>query len=82
MAEKRRLLATVPAEVFAATPPSDDAREEALALILAALTTHHPDWFGRDGTTALRNHLTGEIWKFGPPIRCNWRDGWCRKICA
>ena len=65
MAEKRRLLATVPSDVFAATPQSDDARDEALALIVAALTTHHPDWFSRDGTTALRNHLTGESWKIG-----------------
>ena len=52
MAEKRRLVATVPADVFAAIPRSDEAREEALALIVAALTTHHPDWFSRDGTAA------------------------------
>ncbi len=62
MAEKRRLVATVPADVFAATPQSDDAREEALALIVTSLTTHHPDWFSRDSTTALQNHLTGESW--------------------
>jgi dimethylamine monooxygenase subunit A len=63
--EKRRLVATVRSDVFAATPQSDNAREEALTLIVAALTTHHPDWFSRDGTTALRNHLTGERWNLG-----------------
>jgi hypothetical protein len=62
MAEKRRLLATVPADVFAVTPESDDARGEALTLIVAALTTHHPDWFSRDGSGALHNDLTGETW--------------------
>jgi hypothetical protein len=62
MAEKRRLLATAPGDVFAVTPESDAARDEALGLIVAALTTHHPDWFSRDGTAALRNHLTGETW--------------------
>jgi dimethylamine monooxygenase subunit A len=65
MAEKRRLVATVPFDVFAATPQSDEAREEALALIVASLTTHHPDWFSRDATTALHNHLTGESWNIG-----------------
>jgi dimethylamine monooxygenase subunit A len=64
MAEKRRLLATAPADVFAVTPESDEARGEALTLIVAALTTHHPDWFSRDGTV-LRNQLTGEIWDIG-----------------
>lgn len=62
MAEKRRLLATAAADVFAITPVSDDARAEALAMIVAALTTHHPDWFSRDASAALRNHLTGETW--------------------
>jgi hypothetical protein len=62
MAEKRRLLASVPADVFAVTPESDDARGEALAVIVAALTTYHPDWFSRDTTVTLQNHLTGEIW--------------------
>jgi hypothetical protein len=59
MAEKRRLLATARAEVFAAAPGSDDARREALDLIAANLTKHHPDWFSRDGTS-LWNRLTGE----------------------
>ena len=65
MAEKRRLLATVPAEVFAVTPQSEDAREEALALIVAAVTTHHPDWFSRSGAATVRNHLTGESLNIG-----------------
>ncbi len=59
MAEKRRLLATVRAEVFAATPGSEAARREALDLIAANLTEHHPHWFSLEGT-GLRNHLTGD----------------------
>jgi hypothetical protein len=60
MHERRRLLAVSHAEVFAATPVSDAARVEALEVVVAALTTHHPDWFKRDGGV-LRNHLTGEV---------------------
>jgi len=48
MAEKRRLLAAAHRDVFAALPVSDAARGEALDLIVAALITHHPDWFSRD----------------------------------
>ncbi len=59
MAERRRLLETTRAEVFAALPASDAARHEALDLIVAGLTTYHPDWFSRDAGM-LRNHLTGE----------------------
>jgi hypothetical protein len=62
MAERRRLLSTAHADVFAATPSSGAARQEALELIVAALTTYHSDWFNRDATT-LRNHLTGEVWE-------------------
>jgi hypothetical protein len=64
MAERRRLLSTAHDDVFAATPASDPARREALQLIVAALTLHHPDWFSRDAVM-LRNHLTGEIWDLG-----------------
>ena len=64
MAERRRLLDTAYADVFATTPASDAARGEALDLIVAALTTHHPEWFSRDGAM-LRNHLTGESWRMG-----------------
>jgi hypothetical protein len=64
MAERRRLLSAAYEQVFAITPVSDAAREEALDLIVAALTTHHPDWFSRDGSE-IRNHLTGEVWGLG-----------------
>jgi hypothetical protein len=64
MAEKRRLLASGHADVFAAMPASDAARAETLELIAAALVTHHPDWFSRDGVT-LHNHLTDEAWDTG-----------------
>jgi hypothetical protein len=64
MAERRRLLSTAHGEVFATTPRSDAARQEALQLIVAALTRHHPDWFSGD-EAVLRNHLTGEIWDLG-----------------
>jgi hypothetical protein len=64
MAEKRRLLATARDDVFAAMPLSDAARAEALDLIVAALTRHHPDWFSSDGPV-VHNHLTGEIWEIG-----------------
>jgi hypothetical protein len=62
MAEKRDLLATARDHVFAAMPLSDDARKEALELIVTALTSHFPDWFSRQGTT-LRNHLSQETWE-------------------
>jgi dimethylamine monooxygenase subunit A len=61
MAERGRLLKCAHPEVFAAMPQSDTARREALDLIVAALTTHHPDWFS-DRAGTLRNHLTGEAW--------------------
>ncbi len=60
-AECRRLLGTAHGDVFGAIPGSAAARAEALALIVSALTTHHPDWFSRAGDT-LQNHLTGEAW--------------------
>lgn len=61
MAERRRLLDSAHGEVFAALPVSDAARREALEVVVAALTLHHPDWFSCDGGVA-RNHLTGECW--------------------
>ena len=64
MEEKQRLLATAYDDVFAAMPISADAAKEALDLILASLTLHHPDWFEQDGL-ALRNLLTGEHWSLG-----------------
>jgi hypothetical protein len=59
MAERRRLLAAQRAGVFAALPESGAARAEALDLLLTALVAHHPDWFGRDGST-IRNRITDE----------------------
>ncbi len=64
MAEKRRLLATQHAAVCAALPGSEPARQEALAMIAAALLAHHPKWFSLDAT-ALRNELLGETWLTG-----------------
>jgi hypothetical protein len=61
MAEKRRLMSTAPGDVFAAMAESDSARAEALELVAAALTAHHPDWFDQHGS-ALSNRLTGESW--------------------
>ncbi len=61
MAEKQRLMSTIRGEVFAAMAESDAARTEALELVTAALTSHHPDWFALDGKL-LANHLTGERW--------------------
>src|ERR1700761_9602254 len=66
MAEKRSLLADRRADVFAATQGSEAARAEALAMIIAALAEHHPDWFAREGER-FRNHLTGETWSLNPP---------------
>src|SRR6476619_5768942 len=62
MAERRRLLRTVHDQVFAACPVSALARAEALTLIVAALTEHHPDWFSRNGSL-LQYHLTAETWQ-------------------
>jgi hypothetical protein len=64
MAEKRRLLTTAHADVFAALPVSDAARVETLAMVQAALIAHHPTWFSRDDA-GLHNHLTGETWADG-----------------
>src|ERR1700742_4997920 len=61
MAERRQLLATPRSAVFAALPASAAARTEALQVVLAALTDHHGDWFGFDGT-GVRNRLTNEAW--------------------
>jgi hypothetical protein len=64
LAEKRRLLTGFRDQVFAAAADSDAARVEALNLVASALTVHHRDWFGREGST-LCNHLTGERWDTG-----------------
>jgi hypothetical protein len=59
MAERRRLLAERHGEVFAVTPGSETARAEALEVVAGHLTSHHPDWFSRDGDR-IENHLTAE----------------------
>jgi dimethylamine monooxygenase subunit A len=64
LAEKRRLLTGFRDQVFAAAADSDAARVEALNLVASAVTVHHRDWFGREGST-LCNHLTGERWNIG-----------------
>ncbi len=61
MAERRGLLATRHADVFAVTPGSEAAREEVLSVIAALLPRRYPGWFTRD-SAVLHNHLTGEAW--------------------
>ena len=61
MSERRRLLATHHADVFAALPQSNHARAEALAEIAGSLSAHRPQWFAQDGSM-LHNRLTGETW--------------------
>ncbi len=61
MALRRRLLAERHAEVFAALPGSEPARQATLALLAAHLPEHYPQWFSRAGERLL-NRLTGEEW--------------------
>ncbi|WP_237214929.1 heme-dependent oxidative N-demethylase family protein [Falsiroseomonas oryziterrae] len=67
LAERRHLLDTRHAEVFAALPGSEEARAETLAILAAHLAQHHPGWFRRDGDT-LHNGLTGETWDLAAPL--------------
>ena len=66
MAERRTLLDSRRAEVFAATAGSEAARREALDRIAAVLPVRHPSHFGCDGD-ALHNRLTGERWDLADP---------------
>lgn len=66
MAERRALLATRHAEVFATTPGSEAARAETLEAVALHLAHHHGDWFALDGTR-LHNRLTGEAWNLAAP---------------
>jgi hypothetical protein len=66
LAQRRHLLTHQRPDVFAAQPASHAARREALTMIVENLTTHHSDWFSRDGATLI-NHLTGEHWRLDPP---------------
>ena len=61
MAERRELLATRHADVFAAEPGSGAARAEVLEVLVALVLRRYPDWFARHGAI-LRNQLTGEAW--------------------
>ena len=61
MSERRRLLATHHADVFAALPQSDHARAEALAEIADSLSAHRPQCFAQDDCI-LHNRLTDETW--------------------
>lgn len=67
--EREALLHTRQQEVFAATPVSDQARAEALAMVADNLVRHHPAWFSRDGA-GLNCHLTGRRWRLdeGDPL--------------
>lgn len=66
MAERRRLLATRHADVFATLPGSEAARQEVLDILVDLLPRRFPAWFSRDGAT-LRNRLTGEAWNLDAP---------------
>ncbi len=65
-AERRDLLATRRAEVFAALPGSEAARADVLALLADLLPRRYPVWFAAEAG-ALRNHLTGEVWNLSDP---------------
>ncbi len=67
MAERRDLLATRHADVFAAEPGTDGARAEVLEVLVSLLPRRYPDWFTQDGNT-LHNHLTGETWNLAAPL--------------
>lgn len=64
MAERRNLLATRHADVFAALPGSEDARREVLEVVADLLPRRFPGWFARTGAQ-LDNRLTGEVWDLG-----------------
>ena len=64
MAERRRLLATRHADVFATLPGSEAARQEVLDILAELLPRRFPAWFARDGAL-LHNRLTHETWTLG-----------------
>ena len=66
LAERRTLLATRHADVFAACPGTDQAAAETLSFTVETLTHRHPTWFRREGPT-LTNHLTNETWDLDTP---------------
>jgi dimethylamine monooxygenase subunit A len=66
LAEKRALMATRPAEIFASLPECVTAAHELLALVASHLPLHHPQLFARDGAM-LANRTTGERWDVERP---------------
>jgi hypothetical protein len=59
IAERQRLMAECPADVFGTEPGAGAACAETLTMLIEHLTRVHPDWFACDGIT-FRNKLTGE----------------------
>lgn len=66
MAERRALLSSRHAEVFAACTGSEQARQETLDRIAALLPVRYPTYFHRDGPQ-LHNRLTGVCWDLAHP---------------
>lgn len=66
LAERRHLLDTQHADVFATLPRSATACRETLDAVAVHLATHHPACFVRDGDR-LHNRLTGESWDIATP---------------
>ena len=66
MAERRDLINTRHGEVFAATPGSEAARADVLAVLADLLPRRYPDFFARAGVV-LHNRLTGEAWDLARP---------------
>jgi hypothetical protein len=62
IAERQRLMAERPADVFGKQPGSKAACCEALTMLIEHLTRVYPGWFDCDGTV-LHNRLTGEAWQ-------------------
>jgi hypothetical protein len=65
IAERQRLMAERPAEVFGIAPGAGAACAETLTMLIEHLTRVHPDWFACDGVT-LQNRLSGEAWPLAP----------------
>ncbi len=66
LATKRDLLATRPAEVFAALPEAQGPAEELLDHLAGHLPRHHPTVYTRDGDV-LHNSRTDERWNVAQP---------------
>jgi hypothetical protein len=66
MTERRHLLDTCHAQVFAALSQSVAARAETLVEVADHLVTHRPHWFNRRGAI-LHNRITRETWNLASP---------------